>query len=285
MVLQYLVGETVMTNQQDKKVRMKVPVEGNVLLSQVLDRINNSDEIKTYWKVINTNAIDRRGMSDHGHVHFQIVANVGLRILRLLKEKNITPSVVTDFDLTYEHAEVIVFLACIFHDLGMVIDREGHEEFSLVIAYDQLHKMLAFLPDEERVIITSEVMHAIISHRSGGHPRTIEAGVMRVADALDMSEGRSRIPYEAGHVDIYSVSAAAINNVEIKRGKEKPVRVFIKMNNSSGIFQVDELLKKKITGSGIEKYVEVRAEVSSKNEKKLVKKLDLFPSEKDGLDN
>ena len=35
----------------------------------------------------------------------------------------------------------------------------------------------------------------------------------RVADALDMSEGRSRIPYQAGKIDIHAVSAAAIDKV------------------------------------------------------------------------
>ena len=46
------------------------------------------------------------------------------------------------------------------------------------------------------------------------------------------------------------------------------------MNNSAGVFQVDELLKKKIKGSGIEKYIEIRAYVGEK-EKKLVKEFTL----------
>jgi hypothetical protein len=130
---------------------------------------------------------------------------------------------------------------------------------------------LDFLPSEERVIVASEVLHAIISHRSDGKPYTYEAGIVRVADALDMSEGRSRIPYEEGKIDIHSVSATAIEKVTIKEGKKMPIRIEIAMNNSAGIFQVDELLKSKLKGSGIEKFVEVTAYVKGKKEKSLIK--------------
>jgi metal-dependent HD superfamily phosphatase/phosphodiesterase len=118
-------------------------------------------------------------------------------------------------------------------------------------------------------------LHAIIAHRSGGRPHTIEAGIVRVSDALDMSEGRSRIPYQAGNVDIYSISAAAIDNVEITEGDVKPVQINILMNNSAGLFQVDELLKKKLIGSGIEKYVKVRALIERRREKKLIKEFEI----------
>ena len=93
----------------------------------------------------------------------------------------------------------------------------------------------------------------------------------RVADALDMSEGRSRIVYEMEKLDIYSVSAAAIDKVNINKGTEKPIQLDILMNNSAGIFQLDELLKKKIIGSGIEKYLDVHAYINQKTEKGLIK--------------
>jgi metal-dependent HD superfamily phosphatase/phosphodiesterase len=157
----------------------------------------------------------------------------------------------------------------------MSINREGHEEFSLFLANDILHRILEFLPVEERTIVTSEVLHAIIAHRSGGKPLTVEAGIVRVADALDMSEGRSRIPYEAGQVDIYSISAAAIDKVEIREGKDKPIQINISMNNSAGLFQVDELLKKKLVGSGIEKYIKVSAFIKEAREKNLIKEFEI----------
>lgn len=250
---------------------INVPSEDNQLIQKALEAVNNNHEITTLWKVVNVNSIDRLGMTDHGPVHFQIVANIAVKFVRMLVKKGIKMSITENFELTDKYAELVVLLASLFHDLGMSINREGHEELSLFLANDLLHKILAFLPVEERTIVTSEVLHAIFSHRSGGKPITIEAGIVRVADALDMTKGRSRIPYEAGQVGIHSISAAAVEKIEIKDGKEKPIQLNITLNNSAGLFQLDELLKKKINGSGIEKYVSVRAFIDQKTEKKLLK--------------
>lgn len=251
--------------------KIHVPLNKNPLLEKTQQLINESIEVRTLWNVLNVHAMERLHMSDHGPVHFHIVANSGLRLLRILIKHGIKPSIVTDFNLTNDHAEVVVFLACVLHDLGMSINRRQHEEFSLFLANSILRELLSFLPVNERVIVTSETLHAIISHRRNGEPLTMEAGIVRVADALDMSQGRSRIPYEAGAVNIHSLSAYAIDSVEIKEGTKKPIQINIKMNNSSGIFQIDELLKEKLNGSGIEEYFEISAMVEGKTEKKLIK--------------
>lgn len=237
---------------------IRLAVAKNALLESVLAAINNDTEIKTLWRIVNTHAIKRLGMTDHGPIHFQIVASNSLQLLRLLREHKVQPSIVTDFGMSFEHAEVVVTLASLFHDLGMSVHRRGHEEFSLFITHALLKKLLAFLPEEEQTILSSEVLHAIISHRRNGIPLTIEAGVVRVADALDMAKGRSRIPYQAGKIDIHSVSAMAIDEVTIKQGKKTPIQVNIIMNHTAGIFQVDELLKEKIKDSGIEHYLEMK---------------------------
>ena len=119
-------------------------------------------------------------------------------------------------------------------------------------------------------MIVSEVLQGIISHRAGGEPLTLESGILRVADALDMEQGRSRIPFQHGHVGIHSLSAAAIEDVSIVDGEEKPIRIEITMNNSSGIYQVDGLLKAKLRGSGLERYIEVVAHIDTEAEKSLV---------------
>ena len=255
-------------------IDIHVPLNGNELLEKTLANVNQDLEIRTLWRVLNVNAIDRLGMSDHGPVHFQIVANIALRLARILVKKDVTMSIVKNYGLTNPYAELVVLLGSLFHDLGMSISREGHEEFSLMLANPILHRVLDFLPIDERTIVTSETLHAIISHRSGGRPYTVEAGIVRVADALDMSQGRSRIPYSAGYVDIYSLSAAAIDRVTISEGVDKPIHIDITMNNSAGLFQVDELLKQKLRGSGIEKYVKVRA-LMGETEKRLLEEYEL----------
>ena len=42
------------------------------------------------------------------------------------------------------------------------------------------------------------------------------------------------------------------------------------MNNSAGIFQVDELLATKLRGSGLEELIEVVARIDAEHERRLV---------------
>jgi len=254
-----------------ERVLIRVPARHNPRLQQVIDRVNADDELYRLWEVINVNAVKRLGMSDHGPVHVQIAANIALRLLRLLVDHGVQPSVVTDHNLTVEDAEVIVVLAALHHDIGMSIHRIDHEQYSLFVAQPKIKDFLDGIYDlSTRTILTSEILHAIISHRSGGRPFTLEAGVVRVADALDMAEGRSRIPFEAGQVNIHSVSAASIEEIRIEKGEEKPIRIIVRMSNSAGIFQLDELLKNKLTGSGLEPYIEIEAAIEGEAEKRLI---------------
>jgi metal-dependent HD superfamily phosphatase/phosphodiesterase len=85
-----------------------------------------------------------------------------------------------------------------------------------------------------------------------------------------MAEGRSRLPVERGDVGIHSISAAAIDEINIVKGTDRPIRVEIKMNNSAGIFQVDDLLATKIRGTPLEGLIEVIATVEGETEKRLL---------------
>ncbi len=265
-----LVDEALKT-PQEAHIAIRVPARHNPTLQKIIERVNADEELYALWEVMNVNAVQRMGMSDHGPVHFQIVANISLKLLRQLLDRGIVPNIVSDFGMTNQDAEVIVVLGSLLHDLGMSIHRINHEEYSLFVSQPFIDRLLEGLyPVRARAIIRSEVLHAIISHRSDGHPLTLEAGVVRVGDALDMTQGRSRIPFEAGKVNIHSLSAASIEQVEITSGVEKPIHINVRMSNSAGIFQLDELLKEKLRGSGLERYVEVEATIEGETEKKLV---------------
>lgn len=264
-------SHTKITKSSLDQIKVQVPIEGNKILEEVIKKINASDEIKTLWKVMNVNAIDRLGMSDHGPTHFQIVSNYGIKIARIFERHEVKMSIVHDFGLTNDYAEVVIFLACIMHDLGMSIHRQGHEEFSLFIARDMMKEILSFLPIEEKMVVISEVLHSIISHRAYGKPSTIEAGIVRIADALDMGKGRARITYKRGEINIFSVSDNAIDRVEVTEGIDKPLIIKIIMDNPAGIFQVDDLMSEKIKGSGLEKYIEVAAFIRENGKERLFK--------------
>jgi uncharacterized protein len=252
-------------------VRVRAPTRGNRRLERLLEAVNADDQVKAWWHVSAVNATRRLSMSDHSWVHIQIVLNIGLRLARLLFRRGVTPSVVADFGLTERDAEVVIAAACLLHCVGMSIHREDHERYSLFLTADKLGSLLAGAYDEpERTIIVSETLHAIIGHRRRGEPFTIEAGIVRVADALDMARGRSRVPFESGHQNIHSLSAYAIEEVKIVPGEDRAVRVEIAMSNSAGIFQVDELLATKLRGSGLEQHIEVIARIEAEHEQRLL---------------
>jgi uncharacterized protein len=183
---------------------------------------------------------------------------------------------VTNYAMALDDAEVIVILAALLHDVGMSIHRPEHETFSLFIAERKLSELLSGIYDRATAtIVKSEVLHAIIAHRSGGKPLTLEAGIVRVADSLDMAKGRSRIPITGGSMSIHSVSAAAIEAVHIEHGETKPVRLRIELSNSAGIFQLDQLFREKLAGSGLESYVELEADFVAEEEKRIVERFSL----------
>ncbi len=252
------------------ETRIHIPSRGNRTLDTVIKRINADDELKAWWHTGNLNAVARLQMNDHSWVHMQIVSNIGLKLLRLLMRANVKPAMVTDYAMSRRDAEVVVVLGCLLHDIGMSIHRVGHEEYSLFLGERKARELLDGLyPLAERTVMVNEILQAVISHRSGGSPLTVEAGVVRVADALDMSQGRSRIPFEQGSVSIHALSARAIDSVKLLPGTDRPILIEIDMNNSTGVYQVDELLKSKLRQSGIEQHIEVIARVTDV-EKRLV---------------
>jgi metal-dependent HD superfamily phosphatase/phosphodiesterase len=252
-------------------MRIRLPERGNRDLRRLLERANADRQLKAWWHVSNVNAAVRLEINDHSWVHIQIVANIALKLLRELTKHRIEPSVVRDYGLRNEDAEIVVVLAALTHCIGMSVHRRGHEDWSLFLAEPKLHELLDGIYDEpDRTVVVSEVLQAITSHRADGEPLSLEAGILRVADALDMAKGRSRIPFEKGQVSMHSLSAAAIDAVVIGDGETKPVRIEIVMNNSSGLFQVDGLLRAKLRGSGLEPHVEVIAHIDTADEKRLV---------------
>jgi len=253
------------------QMRIRVPTRANRKLAALLERVNEDKQLKGWWHASNVNAVKRLEINDHSWVHIQIVANIALKLLRQLTKHGVEPAVVRDYGMTRDDAEVVVVLGALLHCVGMAIHREGHEDWSLFLSEPKLRQLLDGLyEDPDLTVISSEVLGAITSHRDYGQPLTLEAGIVRVADALDMAKGRSRIPFEHGRVSIHSLSAAAIESVAIKDGVATPVLIEITMNNSSGVYQVDELLKAKLRGSGLEPYVEVIAHIDTESEKSLI---------------
>jgi metal-dependent HD superfamily phosphatase/phosphodiesterase len=250
--------------------KVHAPTRGNRKLESFLEAVNADERVRAWWYMAQITS-ERLGMSDHSWVHVQVVLNISLRLLRLLVKGGIEPAMVTEHGMRDRDAEVVVAGGALLHDVGMSIHRADHEAYSLFLAQERLQSLLAdCYEDPERTVVIGEILHSIIGHRRKGEPYTVEAGVVRVADALDMAEGRSRIPVEGGRYGIHALSAAAIDEVRIEAGEERPVKVEIEMNNSAGIFQVDDLLATKLRGTPLEGHVEVIAQVKGETEKRLL---------------
>ena len=251
------------------EMHISAPAERNPRLAGLLEKVNADMQLKAWWFAQQVNA-ERLQMSDHSWIHVQKVMNIALRLLRLVSRRGVEPVVCTH-GFTAKDAEVVVASAALLHDVGMSIHRTDHEAYSLFLAARKLDELLQDVYEEPaRSILASEALHAIIGHRRRGDPLTLEAGIVRVADALDMEHGRSRVPFEANRPNIHSLSAAAIDDVRIDEGDDRAIRIEIEMNNSAGIFQVDELLATKLRGSGLEDHVEVTARIDAEHEKRLV---------------
>jgi len=218
-------------------------------------------EIQSCLRMANVMAVERMMYNDHGPVHSRIASGSALEIFDLLTKK-VTPTTVEKDVCSLEDAKVIVLCGAYLHDLGNSIHRIDHHIHGCVIANLILNRLLKKVYPENPALsvrLKSEILHSIFSHDEEVECLSVEAGVAKVADGTDMAEGRARIPYRTGKVDIHSLSALSITKVEIESGDRKPVQILVNMNNPAGVFQIEEVLDKKIRTSGIKELVEVIA--------------------------
>lgn len=244
-------------------------------LNEVLEFIESDEEITAYLEAQNVNPVMRKGYNDHGAKHIEIVRNRALRLYELLKRDGIHFNGAADQGLSEADEGVIIALAATLHDIGHVVHRDDHAYYSIELAADILDRILPeFYDTGERVRMKGEVLHAMLCHETEEEPLTTEAGVIRIADALDMESGRSRIPYEQGGRGINTISSQAIERVDLLDGDSTPVRVEITMRNAAGVYQVDNLLKDKVTGSGLENEVRIVALNSGATDDQLVDRIE-----------
>lgn len=241
-----------------------VPARHNPRLQTLVERLNADDELRQLWRCANVTAVERLGLSDHGETHIRIVANAGLRLLRLLMDSGHPASLVSDHGLSREDAEVVVVLAAALHDVGLVVHYERHSEFGLALAQEKARSLLTGLyPVRERTILLAEVLHAIAVHLNGLPCLTLEAGVLRVADALDMTKGRSRAP-DSGD------ASSAIEAVDLLRGEHRPVRVEVRLRQAAGAVHAAEVLRRRLAASTLAGLVEVYARLDGQGGRQLL---------------
>lgn len=219
-------------------------------------------EVQTYLRMGNMMVVRRLRYNDHGPTHSRIISGSALEIFKMLGTKKITPTTVEEGVYAVEDARVVVLCGAYLHDIGNAIHRTAHHLHGYLLAGPIIDRLLAQIyPDdpEVRLRMKAGILHCIFAHDEEVRCLTMEAGTVTVADGTDMAGGRARIPYRTGKVDIHSLSALAIRTVELVEGESRPVRILVQMDNPAGVFQIEEVLERKIASSGIEGWFEVVA--------------------------
>ena len=226
-----------------------VPARHNPRLQVLTARINADDELRQLWRCANINAVDRLGLGDSGEVHVRIVANAGLKLLRLLREAGHQPAMVARHRLTADEAEIIVVLAAAVHDLGLAVHTDPHlaARAGLVLADRKLGELLGDLyAPRERTVLRAEALHAVLAQEPDVACLTLEAAVLKLADALDLTKGRARLPAEAGQRLGAANAMPLVDEVTIQRAKAPPVRVVVQLSRADGLAAVAALLQSKL---------------------------------------
>jgi len=245
-------------------------------VNEILAYVEDDEEITAYLEAQNANPVDRLGYNDHGTKHIEIVRNRALCLYDLLKKGGVEFNGAAEQGLDEADEAVIIALAALLHDIGHVVHREDHAYYSIPLAADVLDRILPeFYDTGEAVRVKGEILHAIVCHHSAEDPLTLEAGVVRVSDALDMERGRSRVPYESGGRGINTVSSQAIERVTLEADVDRPVLVEIEMSNAAGVYQVDSLLKKKIDRSGLKEHLRIVAVNNRDGDDAIVERIEL----------
>jgi len=197
-------------------------------------------------------------------VHVQIIANIALKLLRLLVGHGIQPSIVAQHALARTTTpRLVVVLAALLHDVGMAIHRDDHERFSLILATLKCANCWTAVYDlrRARTVMAGPSAHAIsrIAPTAGADA---EAGrFVRVARRAGHGQGplTHRVRGWPGQTSTRS------------RGGDRPYRDPSRASTTSADrrrdaqlrrrLQLDALLKEKLSGSGLEPYVEVIATI------------------------
>ncbi len=239
---------------------------------RVWELLCNDSFISSQWDMADYIAVTKMLYNAHGKVHAKLVTANALHMLDLLIQAGVQPDVVKTAQETesgdyvesgdIDDAYLILLLSGLLHDIGNQVNRADHNLHSEILAVPVLDRILPMIYSSERMmgIIRGFILHCIYTHMEFTTSYTLEASLLKIADGTDMTKGRGRMPFEMGNVNINCVSAMSIEEVKIEKGVDKPVSIKINMTNSAGIYQVQEILHKKLVTGVAGKYIEITAQ-------------------------
>ncbi|TXT56587.1 MAG: hypothetical protein BAJATHORv1_20177 [Candidatus Thorarchaeota archaeon] len=220
--------------------------------------LSASPKVQSYLRTANRMAVSRLGYTDHGPVHAEVATWNALKAYEIL-EQTFQPNLVAEGIGDTDDAQLVILASTYLHDIGMVVHRNEHYQAAVFLASQILEPKLVEIYEDpgKATDILSFILHGIYSHDDDVQCLTFEAGVTKIGDGADLTKGRTIVPYHKGKVDIHSVSALAINSVILDHGEEYPLQITVAMDNPAGVFQVQAILEKKISTSGLNDHISI----------------------------
>ena len=231
------------------------------LTARLYENLVNDTRLMAHWNLSNYTTVSKLSYNDHGPIHARVVTSYSMQIMTLLMDANVPMDVVQSGTGGADDAFLVTLAGMLLHDIGNAVHRNNHELIGVQLAQPLLQSYLpALYPDlEQRQLIEDFIFSAVMCHDVMPPPLFMECAVVAVADGCDMTKGRARMPFDLGKVDIHAVSALAIEEVNIGKGKDVPVEISVLMSNSAGIFQVEQTLIRKLLVTPLKSYVTVHA--------------------------
>jgi metal-dependent HD superfamily phosphatase/phosphodiesterase len=246
-----------------QRIRARELLQDESLVLEMYQYLTGSPKVQSYLRSANRMAVSRLGYTDHGPVHAEVATWYALKAFSII-EDTFKPNVVAEGIGDVDDARLIVLTSTYLHDIGMVVHRNEHNQASVQLASEILEPKLNNMYGDpgKATDILSFIYHGIYAHDDDTQCLTLEAGITKIGDGCDMTKGRTTVPFQQGKVDIHSVSAMAINDVILSKGKSVPLQITVAMANPAGVFQVEAVLEKKLSTSGLKDYVDIDVEVN-----------------------
>ncbi|MCS7110707.1 MAG: phosphohydrolase [Ignisphaera sp.] len=231
--------------------------------------IEDDLELTELLKMSNLMAVSRLKYNDHGIIHARIVAGTALELVDILYNAGVEMSCIRDGVASgIDEVKIMVLISSYLHDIGNSIHRINHELLGVLIARNIIDRILVKLGFDKRKVVDmrQEILHNIYASDHNIQCLSVECGIVKVSDGLDMAEGRARIPYKLGKLDMHAISAISIKRVDIEpnRDSRRPVNIVVYMSEAAGLFQLEAVLMPKIKSSGLENLLNIYIDINTK---------------------
>ena len=262
-----------MKSKKQTKLEKKILDKLSGVHLKLANLLFEDEEINHLQDYANTVSIKRLNFNDHGPVHMRQVLLNAITFYEILTSNGILLSLEDESCGNSDDSLIAIICAAFLHDLGMSIARQNHENTGFSIASPIIDRILnQIFPDDnyKKIVVRSLALEGILGHMGTTRIHSLEAGIILVADGCDMAKGRARIPImistESRMGDIHKYSSAAVENVTIGEGDDKPIKITITMKAEVGLFQLEEVLLPKINMSPLKKYIELYGDILKSKE-------------------